>query len=846
MSDLKLIDFSDGIRSEEIQHNFKALEDQINRERKNVGGSGIASGLELEILVNEKDFAVKVSEASIIAFDGSEIHIEEQKIDIEPPKLSREIEYLNANYNNQVTLKHIPYSLNRRVPVEYSNSLTPASTGVDVRYQNSQNEDDFIRIRNINGKTLTLSGATRRDVTVSYNYSAKRIDTLYLDDKFELKVISGITSSAPSVVLPNNFKYLIAFIEVDAMYVDEHNKMYANISIREDLRKIRNLYTDKDGMLWICGIPFDDLQIIHMIEPKNPKVNTMWYDSYTNQLKVWKSTDKLVYMNEFVVTTDYETNPDIKKDYYTDIYFYVGKEQLSVYVNDIKLDDSQFDELHNGLPIDKQDIQKQIMSKYFRIYAPLKIGDKVTYKIENFDMHYMWVPVNHSSFVNAKETKLFGPTDEYENKNYFATEAALALGKDANNYPLKYQYFLFDREKDLNMLFTPNKKELELMINQTPLHIDQFDEITVNDLYDSTLPMSVIDAAHEHFNWDLASIEKYNGDFDNIGIGFKLKDPLDVALGHEVNGAIDLFVEASVQRRVNDGPLKRKLQRTASFVNEKTIIINDTTNSVFSVEPGFYRYNENQLEVFFNGAKLLNKIDFKEAPELSDEPMKDPETGNICHPAERTTGAVTRQFELLNKTLNVGDRVTYRITTNIYSYDHINDLIDELDYDAKTAVEKVDSLYDKTVGIQQSMEKTVTDMETELEEIRKVAEDLDGKYLTRESIINESQLPAKIISNSVQSLSHISSAIQFKSGTLNYDVKAFLRQEDFVVVIRRDSLNGYDKMLIRDIDYSIYNLDGQQGYETTTFSLTSDAAALMNNGDTLIFTGVKFGKAGRS
>ncbi|MGL5507292.1 MAG: hypothetical protein ACRDB0_05245, partial [Paraclostridium sp.] len=527
--------------------------------------------LDLEVLVNENQFAVKISEASIIAIDGSEIHVTEQFLEIEPPKLSKEVEYLNANYNNQVTLKHIPYSLNRRVPVEYSNSFAPDKSGIEIKYQDSENDDDYIRVRSISGKTITLSGATRRDVTITYRYSAKRIDTIYLDDDYKIKVISGITSSAPSVVLPPKYKYLIAFIEVDASYIDANNNMFANISIRSDLRKIRNLYTDKDGILWICGVPFDDLQIIHMIEPKSPKENTMWYDTYTNQLKVWKSTDKLVYMNEYIVTTDFVNNPDIKKDFYTDVLFYAGKKQLSVYVNNVKLDDTQFDELHNGVVIDKLDIEKDIMTKHFRVYHNLQIGDKVTYKVTNFDKHYMWVPVNHSSFVNVKETKLFGPTTEYENNNYFSIPAALAMGLDENNYPYKYQYFFFNRLDDLNMLFTPGKKELEVMINQTPLHIDQFEEITVNDLYDNDLPESVLSAVQTHFNWDMASIEKYNGEFDNIGIGFKLNSPLDVAIGHEENGSTELYVEATVQRRVNDGPLKRKLQRTSTFINEYTI-----------------------------------------------------------------------------------------------------------------------------------------------------------------------------------------------------------------------------------------------------------------------------------
>lgn len=845
MSNLKLIDFSDGIRSEEIQHNFNALQEEINRERKNVGGAGIASGLDLTVIVNDNDFAIKVSEASIIAVDGSEIHVEEQKIDIEPPKLSKEIEFLNANYDNQITLKHIPYALNRRVPVEYSNSYAPELSGIEIKYQNSENDDDYIRVRAISGRTLTLSGVTRRDVKITYRYSAKRIDTVYLDEDYNVKVISGITSSAPSITLPPKYKYLIAFIEIDATYTDDSNKMFANILIRSDLRKIRNLYTDKDGILWICGIPFDDLQIIHMIEPKNPKENTMWYDTYTNQLKVWKATDKLVYMNEYIVTTDFVNNPDIKKDFATDVYFYAGEDQLSVYINDVKLNSSQFDELHNGMVIDKLDIAKKIMTKYFRVYADLQIGDKVTYKVTNFDKHYMWVPVNHSSFVNAKETKLFGPTNEYENNNYFATEAALAMGQDESNYPYKYQYFFFDREKDLNMLFTPGKKELELLINQTPLHIDQFEEITINDLYDTMIPNSVLTAAQEYFNWDLASIEKYNGEFDNIGIGFKLNSPLDVALGHEENGAIDLYVEATVQRRVNDGPLKRKLQRTATFVNEYVYTVEDTSIMDIQIENGFYRYGENQLEVYHNGLKITNTIDYIEGTDLNDEPVYDEETGAIIIPPERSKGAISRQFTINNIALNLGDKITYRISTNIYSYDHINDLIEELDYNAMTAVLKVDELYDKTIQIQQDMETTVSDLQDELDEIKTIANNLDGKYLTKDSVIGEAQLPANILANTVQSLSHISSSIVYKAGTLNYDVKDFLRQEDFVFVIRRDSLSQLDKFMIRDVDYSIYNLEGQDGYETTTFSLTSEAASLMNNGDRLIFTGIKFGKAGR-
>ena len=81
--DLKLIDFSDGIRSEELNRNFNVLQEQINRERRNVGGAGVASGLEITPIVNANEFAIEVSEASIISNNGEEIHIPKSKINIE-------------------------------------------------------------------------------------------------------------------------------------------------------------------------------------------------------------------------------------------------------------------------------------------------------------------------------------------------------------------------------------------------------------------------------------------------------------------------------------------------------------------------------------------------------------------------------------------------------------------------------------------------------------------------------------------------------------------------------------------------------------------------------------------
>lgn len=837
---LKKIDFSDGIRAEEIQNNFEDLQSQINRERKNVGGAGIASGLEITPIVTQNEFAIEVSEASIIGNDGQEIHVDKQKLKIELPKLSKEVEYLTANASNQVKLRHIPYSLDRRMTVETKGVFSPIQSGIEIKYRDSIAKDDYIRVRAVNGNTLSLTGLTRRDLVITYHYTGKRIDTIYIDKNDNLKVISSTTSPTPSIMMPKDYKYLIAFIEIDGAYTDENSRSYANITIRKDLRSIRNIYTDTNGELWLCGVPFKDLQIIHMTEPLDPKEYTLWYDTTVNQLKTWRSTDKLIYMNEYTVTTDYINNPDIAKDYSTDMYYYTGKNQLSVYVNDIKLNEDQFDELINGVPADIKDADKKAMSNTFRIYTDLRLGDKIVYKIENFDKHMMWVPVNHSSYINAKEIKLFSPESEEGKRNYFASSKAIALGKDDNSYPYRYQYFLFDRVKDLNMLYTPGKHELSIMVNQIPLHEDQFEEITIYDLYGHSLPDSVTEAAGTHFGWTLAELEKYSGEYENTGVGFKIIEPLDVALAEEENGAMDLYIEAQVTRRVNDGPLKRKLQRTASFVKEDTVEVKD--DGIVDIEDAYYHYGENQLEVYYEGKKLLNNIDFIEGTDLSDQDIVDDE-GNIMHLAPRSKGAKSRQFTILNTNIK---QVTYRITTTIYSYDHINNLIDELDYNALTAVKKVDELYDKTVAIQEELTYSLEELSSEIEEIKGISDDLDGRYITKDSIISMSQMPPIMVSNMVQSLNHISASITFNAGKTEYSIKSEVREEDFVMAIKRDISNQLDKFLIRGVDYSIYNTSTQEGaYEDTILSISSSAAALMSTGDIIILTGIKFGKAGR-
>ena len=96
---LKLIDFSQGIKSTEVQHNFEVLQNQLNKERISVAGSGIAYGLDFSI----NDFVLTIKEGCLIDNKGEEVYIDETNITIQKPILIEKIEKgLIANEYNRV------------------------------------------------------------------------------------------------------------------------------------------------------------------------------------------------------------------------------------------------------------------------------------------------------------------------------------------------------------------------------------------------------------------------------------------------------------------------------------------------------------------------------------------------------------------------------------------------------------------------------------------------------------------------------------------------------------------------------------------------------------------------
>jgi hypothetical protein len=853
MSKLHIIDFSDGIRSEEIQENFEMLNGEISRERLSIGGSGIASGLEIEPIVSDSQFAIKVSAASIVDNNGDEIYIEEQLINIERPRLSKQLEYLTADINNQVVLKEVPYMLDRVCPVQYGDSLAEAYSGIKILYQNSANTDDYIRVKSVKGKVLILTGLIRRQVAVEYYSTAKRIDVVYIDENNKVQVkSSSITSTTPSVVMPEKYKYLIAYIQIENEFMnDPQDTPHANIIVKKDLRTSRNLYTDDNGTLYICGTAFDDLHLISTEEPVDPKPNQLWLNE--NTLYTYQAIDSYTYKRSVEMT--YDVIDEGFYDMETNIDFCVNKKQLKVYVNSRELKEAEYEELFGMLPVSIQTIPPNTYSNMFRIYTGLKAGDIITYTITFSEAGYKWIPINKESYVNVRENIVYGVDPRWEDGNYWTSYQAQMLGVDEDGYPNKFKYFIFDAEKNRNMFFTPGRRDVDVLINQTLLHRDQFTEIEFNMI--PSLPAEVQRAIKETYGWDDGRLSTLSELYDEIGIGIMLTEPLDAIFGEglfdENNREIverDLYVEITINRACSNVSTTRKLQRSAVYIYEDSFVVDSTFRNKFDIKDCYYRYNENQLEIYVNGSRLIKGIDYEEGSDLEELVMEDGSTYTGYYDKESTMnykmrGTISRQFAI-TRALSIGDIVSYRITSNFYSYDHINSLIDRIEINQDACNTKVQTLYENTLEFCQNTEVAIGELKQQMAVFSGQNSNTLDTYLTRESIIEETQIDPTIVKRIPQSLDHICKVITF--GTydgLGLDVTDSVRADDFLMIWWRDKANGnIDRMFLPELDYWID--EKQYGNTMTVYlKLTNEALGKLKTGDELIIRGIKFGRDGR-
>ena len=793
---LKIIDFSQGIKSTEVQHNFDALQSQLNKERISVAGSGIAYGLNFSI----EDFILKIEEGCLINNKGEEVYIDETNITIQKPILIEKIEKgLIANEYNRVYLTEIPYALNRltvsqNVPISES-GISATLSGTEDNVPLASNEERVLNLKPVMG---TLEGAS---IDVKYYYTFKRRDIVYIDNDYKIQYREGITSPSPSVpsLKKDEYTYILGYIEVNGHDLDIlTNEVKAGVKIIKDFKSIRNVYTDDNNKLYLCGTPFESLKVIHLVEPSNPEENTFWYDAATNKLKIWKATDEYTFAKEYTVTT---SNPNAEHKFTTDVsYLYKGK-QLSVYLNGKKLNSNEYIEGSDLTTAQKR--ESYIFSSEFQVLVDLTIGDKISYRIERTDGFMEWVSINDSSYIDLEERLLWNPDEmKYEEVLYEHDK----------------QHFFFHATKNKSCLFTPGKNCLEVLIDQIPLHNDQFKEITMIDAIASEDADMIKRKLISYYGYnDEFSMENIHEEYENIGIGFKLNAPLDK----------NSYVEVRVKHRVNSNPISKRFQRTATFVAEGSeeymqYIKEDNGNVIYN-PPIFktqaqYRYDENQLDVFLNGRRLEKNIEWIE--------VKNNQRSLKAVPCD--------SFELLPSSgIANGDRVSYKLTTTVYSYDHVQMLLSDFDKKIEDCEYIVEKTREDIYATKEHVENQIEIVEDQIETVKQITNNLDETYIRKNEVLNMSNLPVSILSG-IFTGSFYETIMVDSERRIN--ITGICSDKDFSILFNFNDNNG-NRVLRRGTDENAEYDIIKQGDETFLVLYSTSIEA----GHMLYLTGVKFG-----
>lgn len=791
---LKIIDFSDGIRSKEIKENFDIVQNQINKERSSVAGMGISYGLDCVI----KDFTIEIAEGCLINSQGEEVYIDNTLLIIDKPILIEKIERLKTiDDYNRIFLSEKPYSLSRNTTSDNDDLV---NCGVEVTISNTTGENSKLSVVAINDNILTIGGVNGSSlksviVDVKYHCTYKRRDVVYIDKDFKIKYKQGVTSPSPSIprLDKDEYTYILGYIEIDGHYISEDNsKERANARFIKEFKSIRNVYTDSNNKLYLCGTPFDSIKVIHMVEPTNPEEDTLWYDDKVNKLKIWKHTDKY----EFLDSITYESsNPNNPQTFKTNVPYLYNKGQLSVYVNNEKLIPVEYDEGSDLTPLDKE--QDNVWSNEFKIYKKLKRYDVITYRINRYDGFAEWVAINDSSYIQAQERFIWTP--QY-------------LDYLQKNCEHDLQYFLFDSNKNRNMLYVPGKNSLEIMINQVPLHSDQFDELTIYDvLLNKDLRRKAINYYAYSGNMDLNTIHE---EYENIGVGFKL----DAVMKKKR----DAYVEAIVTQRINANPLSKRFQRSATFISEGCEEYReylDTEDGPIKREMLFktnipFRYKEHQLEVFINGRRLQNGVEFIEE----------------CDDENALIGTQIDGFIILSEAkIQDGDLVSYKISTTIYSYDHLEGLLSGFE----TRIADVENLTANAVQEVNDMKQKVEDYTEEIRQhinyLSNIEQNLDTRYMKKNATIGKDNLSVNLYQGIAAGI--INEMFAVTQTNQKFDVTQICSKNDFVIL---NNISG-NKMLCRDTDYSLTDENGTLFLEIITNSVQPN--------NQLYLTGIKFNRA---
>lgn len=454
---LQKIDFSNGIKSENINCNFDFLNEELKKERLNIGGSGIASGLNFTI----EDFTCYMQPGSIVDHDGEEISLSEKVFSLELPELFEETVTVKVDKNGKIPLKNKPYDTSRMHTADKN------STNITVYIDNSS-----IQINSIQGKIVNISEAYANKIaSVKYKYTLPRIDTVYLNTDNKIYVAKGTSSTSPSKYIPNSLdcKQILFYFKIDPFSVSDGTYEKAKVLASDNSDNYRKIYTDSNNYFYICGELFSDLQIIHFKQPKNKKENQFWYDAISNRLLVckkangildWVDINDLRYVRaeERKIWTP-QMNPDDLMTFIfhntedLNMHFIPTKNELSVIVDQYNVHCDQFREISLKEALIDSELRTILQEKGYSLEE--SFGDEL---YENRGIGFQFtMPLNAGSYVEARVNHTVSTSqihERFQRSATFVTENS------------------FNLDGTKNIIFLPDDASYRYQENQLELYVN--------------------------------------------------------------------------------------------------------------------------------------------------------------------------------------------------------------------------------------------------------------------------------------------------------------------------------------------------------------------------------------
>ncbi len=320
-----------------------------------------------------------------------------------------------------------------------------------------------------------------------------------------------------------------------------------------------------------------------------------------------------------------------------------------------------------------------------------------------------------------------------------------------DNFPADAQTFLFE-DDELNLRYIPGINSIEVRIDNAIVMSDQFEEVVL----EGTKP------------------------YLSSGIGFKLKDPLDRPT----------VVECVIHHVVKNAPLRNVFQRAAIFIYENyTTAINDGPNQVFQIYNEYpYTVGASQLEVFVDGVRLIKNLDFQE--------MKDANAAAT----DNDKGVSSLYFKVLVD-LTAGQKVTYKISKYVWSYDQLNSMTEEIEAKADTALLTCDSLQEQVTNLNNNTQDNLRSILETLNTLTADVANLKANTRKTDQAITKADLAPEVVNKLFQStISIIFDDASDLENKINLAADIQLKDTDFVSVIY--ILDGVTRQLM-DGEYSI-------------------------------------------